>query len=213
LSPWTTAADAVALAPAAAGGGAVSRRRVASVALVILAAAGSGCGIPHDERPIITPGGVVGPALAPNDTPGPPAATAREAPVFLVQAEHLVQAVRKAPRHELSVVLSHLLAGPTPSEFGAGVRTAISPQTTLRSANVDGATAVVDLSSACVEVGGQEQILAVAQIVLTATAVPGVTQVRFLLKSQAVEVPRADGTLTSDTLRAEDYAKLLTEAP
>ena len=90
----------------------------------------------------------------------------------------------------------------------AGSRTAISPQTTLRSARLDGDTAVVDLSGALVEVGGQEQILAVAQIVLTATAVPGVGQVRFLLEGQAVEIPRADGTLTAETLRATDYQSL-----
>jgi hypothetical protein len=190
---------------------------VALVALFPLAVAGAGCGIPNDSQPIITPGGVVRPVLAPNEpaVPGPAGRPEPDSdvPVFLVQAEHLVRVVRNSPRHDLSAVLGLLLAGPKPSEFGAGIRTGISPQTTLRSARVEGDTAVVDLSSAFVEVGGQEQILAVAQIVLTATAVPGVGQVRLLLDRQAVEVPRADGTLTADTLRASDYAHLLIEAP
>jgi spore germination protein GerM len=93
------------------------------------------------------------------------------------------------------------------------MRTAISPQAELRSAVLDGDTAVVDLSAAFVEVGGQEQILAVAQVVLTATAVPGVGRVRILLEGQAVEIPRADGTLSSESLGAADYERLLTAAP
>jgi spore germination protein GerM len=76
-----------------------------------------------------------------------------------------------------------------------------------------GDTVTVDLTAALVEVGGQEQILAVAQIVLTATAVPDVARVRLLLEGQAVEIPRADGTLTSDTLRSTDYEALLKPAP
>jgi spore germination protein GerM len=106
-----------------------------------------------------------------------------------------------------------LLQGPTQEEFATGLRSAISPQTTLHAARVNGDTAVVDLSGAFVEVGGQEQILAVAQIVLTAASVPGVTQVRFLLDGEAVGVPRADGTLTSETLRTADYQPLLSNSP
>ena len=132
-----------------------------------------------------------------------------KAPVFLVQAEHLVKVQRSGPPGDLSGVLNLLLDGPKQQEFAAGVRTAISPQTELRSARLEGDTAVVDLSTAFVEVGGEEQILAVAQIVLTGTAVPGVVQVRLLLEGQAVEIPRADGTLTSDTLRVADYEGLL----
>ena len=74
-------------------------------------------------------------------------------------------------------------------------------------------TAIVDLTAALVEVGGQEQILAVAQIVLTATSVPGIAQVRLLLEGQAVEMPRADGTLTADTLRAADFEVLRRAGP
>jgi spore germination protein GerM len=155
----------------------------------------------------------VTPVLAPVDgqprTGGGPGQPELHAEIFLVQAEHLVSVRRSTPRRDLVEALNLLLEGPTEAEFGAGIRSAISPQTTLHSARVEGDTAVVDLSGALVEVGGQEQILAVAQLVLTVTAVPGVEQVRFLLEGQAVEVPRADGTLTSEALRAPDYAGLV----
>ncbi|HYH51235.1 MAG TPA: GerMN domain-containing protein [Acidimicrobiia bacterium] len=187
-------------------------RRTASVIAGLVAVVLAGCGIPQDSAPTVLPGGVVNPALAAGDGQPQAGAAVRpeaDAQIFLVQAEQLVSVRRVAPRGDLAGVLTLLLQGPTEAEFAAGSRTAISPQTTLRSARLDGDTAVVDLSGALVEVGGEEQILAVAQIVLTATAVAGVGQVRLLLEGQAVEVPRADGTLTSDALRAADYAGLL----
>jgi hypothetical protein len=188
-------------------------RRQCSMIAALMAVVVASCGIPQDSAPTVLPGGVVNPALAAGD--GRPTTatgadrTNAESQIFLVQAEQLVSVRRATPRRDLAGVLTLLLQGPTDAEFGGGIRTAISPQTTLRSARLEGDTAVVDLSGALVEVGGEEQILAVGQIVLTATAVPGVAQVRFLLEGQAVEVPRADGTLTSETLRATDYAGLL----
>lgn len=179
------------------------------MAVAVTLTVGAACGIPSDESPTVLPGGVITPAVAPSEPAGQPAAEV-EASVFLVQAEQLVKVVRDAQSGSLWNALDLLLAGPREAELAAGLRTAISPQTALRSARLDRDTAVVDLNAALVEIGGQEQILAVAQIVLTATAVPGVRQVRFLLEGQAVEIPRADGTLTSEALRPEDYRGLVT---
>ncbi len=187
----------------------MNRRPLASAFIVMAVAAGA-CGIPDDRQPTRLPGGVVAPALAPSEPVQSPLA---EVPVFLVQAEHLVPVDRRAAPGDVTGVLARLLAGPRQEEFAAGIRTAISPETELRSARLEGDTVPVDLTAALVEVGGEEQILAVAQIVLTATAVPGVVQVRLLLEGQAVEVPRADGTLTSDALRPQDYEALLKPAP
>jgi spore germination protein GerM len=180
------------------------------LASVVLVSGGLACGIPDDGQPTLLPGGVVEPALAPSEPVQSPLA---EVAVFLVQAEHLVPVARRAAPADVTGVLGRLLAGPRQEEFATGVRTAISPQTELRSARLSGETATLDLTAALVEVGGEEQILAVAQIVLTATALPGVTGVRLLLEGQAVEIPRADGTLTSDILRAKDYEALLKPAP
>jgi hypothetical protein len=184
----------------------MSRRLGTLLMAAAMALTVASCGAPRDAAPTIIPGGAVNPALAAADSQ-PRLGDGAE--IFLVQAEHLVAVRRSTAGRAMADVLNLLLQGPTQAEFGAGIRSGISPQTTLRSARVEGDTGIVDLSGALVEVGGQEQILAVAQIVLTATAVPGVGQIRFLLEGQAVEVPRADGTLTSETLRAADYSGLL----
>lgn len=190
----------------------MSRPAPLPIAFAVAFTVASACGIPSDGEPTVLPGGIVMPAVAPSEPAGLPPAEV-DVSVFLVQAEQVVKVVRPARTGDLQNALDLLLAGPRETELAAGLRTAISPQTSLRSARLDGDTAIVDLGAALVEVGGQEQILAVAQIVLTATAVPGVRQVRFLLEGQAVEVPRADGTLTSEGLRPEDYRGLLKPSP
>ncbi len=190
-------------------------RSPAPLVLVLVTMIIAACGIPRDQDPITTPGGVVLPAVAPTDAPPPvgPAVPEADVAVYLVQADHLVKVFRGARGPDLTGALNVVLAGPTEAELAAGIRTAISPQTDLRSAYLEGDTAVVDLSATFVEVGGEEQILAVAQVVLTATAVPRVGRVRFLLEGQGVEIPRADGTLSSESLGPADYQGLLTAAP
>lgn len=174
--------------------------------LAVLAAAG--CGIPSDQAPEALPGGVVSGALTSPDAPGGPQATPAQVSVFLVRAGAAVAVARQGTTADLGTAIRALLRGPTAEEVAAGLRTAITPGTRLRSAQVTDGTAVLDLTSAFVEVGGEEQILAVAQVVLTATARPGVERVSIALDGEVVEVPRADGTLAAGPLTAADYAAL-----
>jgi hypothetical protein len=170
-----------------------------------------GCGIPEDRHPTALPGGVITPGLGSTTTtatrPSSPE-PAMEATVFLVRADYVEPVVRRTTRADLQTVLEVLVTGPTEAELGAGLRTAISSQTQLHSIAVNGRTVVIDVTSAFVEVVGQEQILALAQVVLTATTVPGITEVRFALEGEPVDVPRADGTLSPGPLTATDYAAL-----
>ena len=130
--------------------------------------------------------------------------------VFLVQAEHLVRGGAEhvapvswpAPSCCCSAARRRRSSPPGPGRPSAPRPNSGPP------ASRAGRPSSISVA-AFVEVGGQEQILAVAQVVLTATAVPGVERVRFLLEGEAVEVPRADGTLTSDSLQAADYQGLL----
>ena len=52
-----------------------------------------------------------------------------------------------------------------------------------------------------------------AQVVLTATSLPGVDAVRLTFAGNPVEAPLPSGELTSGALTAADYATFLTGSP
>jgi hypothetical protein len=168
------------------------------------------CGV-SAGAPETLPGGVVTPAVPPSPpeaaAPGP-SASLRPVRIFLVTGSQLIDVPRSTSAPGLEGTLKVLLEGPTAAEIAAGIRSAIAPGTQLRSARLEAGGAVVDLSRTFVDLGGEEQILAVAQLVLTATAVPGVDRVRFALDGAELEVPGADGTLVRGPLTAGDYAPL-----
>ena len=89
----------------------------------------------------------------------------------------------------------HSLAGPTDAESAAGLQSAVTTQTTVLGANIAGGTATVNLGGTFGQLVGPPQIQAVAQVVFTASALPGVTGVTFELTGQPVDVPVASGAL------------------
>lgn len=187
------------------------RRLTAAVIAVV--ALSSACGVATDDGPqALPPDDVPFELLAPSTTTvnsTTPVAVTTEVPVFLVGAGRLV-VVRRLVESPPSLfrAIESLLAGPTPEEAGAGLRSAVTNQTRLLSVRVQSGVATIDLSGEFAGIGGQEQILALAQLVYTATAAQGVLGVRLSLDSKAVEVPRGDGTLSQEPLGPSDYAAL-----
>ena len=195
-------------------------RRIA-VAVVALAAivGAAGCGVPADRNArALSAGGVPFGLLAPTtpttiESPGIDDSSLVTVDIELLgpSGGRLVQAGRKvATPVQLVSVLEQLLSGPSVGELAAGYQTLISTQTRLLGAQVDPSTGVasVDVSREFLEVSGPEQIFALAQIVYTATNVPGVQSVRFLIEGDPKEVPTQDGTLTQRPLTRTDYARL-----
>jgi spore germination protein GerM len=105
-------------------------------------------------------------------------------------------------------VLAQLLAGPSSEELGAqGLRSAI-PEGAIISTDVRGGVALVDLDPSFVAIPTGDQILAVGQLVLTLTGLPGVGQVRFAVDGATVQVPRADGSQAEGAVARDDYLPL-----
>ena len=105
-------------------------------------------------------------------------------------------------------VLGQLLAGPSSEELGAqGLRSAI-PEGAIISTDVRGGVALVDLDPSFVAIPTGDQILAVGQLVLTLTGLPGVGQVRFAVDGATVQVPRADGSQAEGAVARDDYLPL-----
>ncbi len=134
-------------------------------------------------------------------TPSQPSFT-----LFFVTKEHLV-AVQRSRGNPPSPhdVLQALIAGPTKTERDRGLTSLLSPTASLRRVSIDGYRAVIDLAAPFENTPTTNSSLSVAQVVYTATALPGVTEVRFLLKGKTVEVPTGNSALTRRPVARSDY--------
>ena len=189
----------------------MSRRHGSATIAAILLAALAACGVPRDTTPrriadeAVPFGLLSGPATT--------ATTAAEgtgiADVFFLANGRLSPVKRsvEAPPRAASL-LQDLVAGPTREEAVAGLETAIGGQIELRDVTVNAGVAAVDLSSSFGSLEGASQVEAVAQIVFTATAVPDVSAVRFLVEGQRVDVPKGDGTLSAGAVGRADFPGL-----
>ncbi|MEU8223706.1 GerMN domain-containing protein [Kribbella sp. NPDC048915] len=189
---------------------------MATIVLVAVAALLVGCGVPVQNEPSPIDPAAVPTRLHSPTSPrsAPPAATPGRATiqVVFVQKEQLVTLVRDAsdpdPSDRLQTVIAALLAGPTAAEQANGLTSALPPDLQLSVGAIEGTRLELELSG---ETGGRsaaENVLAVGQIVLSVTAVPGIDEVTFSRDGKPVEALLADGALTGAPLKATDFAAL-----
>lgn len=187
-------------------------KRVTATALMLILTL-TACGVPADDEPRNIPAGQVPfDLLAPSTTQAAttvPVATL-PASVYLVRNNRLTEVTRTvAAPVSLGGVFAALIQGTTDSEAAAGTRSVVSPQTRVLGTEVMGGTATVNLSAdAFLGLGVRDQILALAQLTYTATALSGVDRVQIRINSEDTAVPMADGTLTRDPLTRGDYDRL-----
>jgi hypothetical protein len=197
-------------------------RSALSAALLGLALLTSACRIPTGGPPeTIAPSDIpygltsATPTSAP--TPSPPPGSG-EPRVYLVAADDVLvprgRAVDNEPREErLLQLLTELAAGPSSSELGDQLSTALPPEVRLSLTAMDGDTVTIDISGSENSPSGLESRRAVGQIVLTATSLSGIRAVLLTRDGVPVEAPLPSGELTSAPLTAEDYAALLNSPP
>lgn len=199
-------------------------RRARTMALIALASLGAtACGVPGtsgaqriDARDL--PDGLRQPVTT--TTTPPTTAPTPQLPVivYFITNTTLQPWPDTVPSTDLDVVLSRLERGPTPAQARDGARSALTVTAPLLRSSVDGSTASIELDSAAfARIPAADQILALGQIVLTATAprLAGgnkIRRVRLTVRGQPITVPRADGTLTKGPLTAKDYEPLLSTA-
>ncbi|HEX6300556.1 MAG TPA: GerMN domain-containing protein [Acidimicrobiia bacterium] len=173
---------------------------------VFLAAVVAGCGIPLDSAPEAVELEAVAVADAGGPIPGDLAAVS----MYLVREASLVNVTRDLPAPPtLEIVFDSLFGPVTEPEQRSGLRTAIPRATEILAVDDDGATLQVNLSREFAAVGGDEEVLAVAQIVMTVTRIEGIELVAFKLEGVPTDVPVANGALSDDPVGAEDYASLI----
>jgi spore germination protein GerM len=134
--------------------------------------------------------------------------TESDATVYFVVDGALVPVGRDVAPTDVDAALQALLEGPTTAEAALGVASAIPSGTTITRLARDGETLTVDLET---DPGTAESDapLAVGQLVLTVTTIPGVERVRFRVGGEPVQVPKGDGTLSSGAVSADDYQALV----
>jgi spore germination protein GerM len=178
----------------------------------------AGCGVPTGGEPTtIAPSDFPYALDAPSSVPAAPTPEVVEAPygVFFVDATEVLVAQPRdvdgsTAEERLVDLLAALADGPTPSEQDARLSTRLPPDTGLSLSDLSGGTATIDLDLLAQTPSGSTSRRAVAQIVLTATTVPGVDAVRLTVGGDPVEAPLPSGELTSAPLTAADYADFLT---
>lgn len=186
---------------------------------LLLAGALAGCGVPTGGTPEEIPTSQVPYDLgSPSPTAtGVPSTSARldEPRVYLVAEDGAVVPRGRsldpgALQDQLEQLLDDLADGPTSSELTDRLSTALRPETSLAVDELSEGTATIDLGGDADAPSGQESRRAVAQLVLTATSLPGVDEVLLTRAGDPVEAPLPSGELTSQPLSATDYEPLLT---
>ena len=188
-------------------------RRLVAVVLV-LATVTAGCGVRSDSsaRDLSAsrvPYGLLEDAPTTTTTSPPTPSVARTGVlVYFIREDRMVARAREvnAPA-TVAKALTALLFGVQEDEAAAELRSAIDPTASMQARALDPATYEVDLSAEFSKGPTSEQVLALAQIVYTATALPGVTAVRFTLDGVPIEVPTGSGSLTSTPVGRDAFAE------
>ncbi|HUP87660.1 MAG TPA: GerMN domain-containing protein [Acidimicrobiales bacterium] len=171
------------------------------------------CGVQGDPAPRDISAGRIPYDLledAPTTTTSAPTPSVPREPVlvYFVKNDRMIAKVRQvnAPA-SVPKALTALLFGVQEDEVGEGVRSAIDATAAVQARAVDPpGTYLVDLSPEFAKGPPAEQVLALAQIVYTATQLPNVTAVRFTLDGVPIEVPTLESGTTPDPVGRDAFA-------
>lgn len=187
------------------------RRLLTATAALACASALAGCGVGPQATPQPLsakdiPFDLLSKAPTTTSTTEPSPEVAQ---IFL-EGPHGLRAVRRTIRGAFTVgnVLDQLAAGPTPQEASLQLTSPVSSAAPFSVGPVKNGTVDVDVAASFANLGGQSQIVAAAQLVFTATGVPGVQSIMISVGGQPTQVPTADGSLSQGPLDRADYASL-----
>jgi hypothetical protein len=105
----------------------------------------------------------------------------------------------------LDGLMEDLLAGPTETEQGAGIGSALLGANLIGDVHLRGVDAEVELVTGLDGTGRSDVVLAIAQVVCTLVARPEVEGVVFTRGGEVVAVPHGDGALSKGPLTFPDY--------
>jgi spore germination protein GerM len=191
----------------------VKRIAVALLAVVVIATA---CGIPTSEQADVVakkdvPLELLSPKVPSSSTTSTTLTAGSIEPLYFVNGANLLVKVPRAVAApaDLELVLDELLRGPSPTQTAFGLTSALPANVRVRGTAVINGVVTIRLNNAFTSISGDDQILAVGQLVLTVTSQPGATRVSFMVANAVVPVPTATGASTTAPVTAADYSTLL----
>ena len=183
-----------------------ARRWTAAAAVVL----GAGCSVPVEESARVQADGAVPFGLLDEEAPAlvrPPGEPTADVELCFVAGRSLARVTQPVETSSSPLEVARALAVPPPEP--AGLTTALTDGSLVTGIDVRGGVARVDLAPPVATVGSEAQLLLVAQLVCTLTALPGVGQVTFLLDGTPVQVPTSDGSLTPGPVARDHYAGMI----
>ncbi|GAA2737654.1 hypothetical protein GCM10009867_25670 [Pedococcus aerophilus] len=180
---------------------------------MVLVLVSSGCGAPDQSSPeVVTqvPYELSRPSTASTDPTREADATLE---VWLVRDSALVAvpvpARASTAESAAAQVMRRLASGPSDDERARGFSTALSPGVRLSVTSLRDGHAVLDIRQGGQAPGAGELPLAVGQVVLTLTSIPGVDDVSLTADGERIPAPLPGGVLTERPLDARDYTYLI----
>lgn len=184
-------------------------RRLAAGCLLVLLPGAVACGVPTDPT-----ARALDPSAAPyqavvRDRASPPTGTFRIS-VFLVRDGALLPVARRVPNSPTAgQVLTALEAGPTDAERSRGLTTVLPVGADLSVVAAAAGVVTVEVPPSADTSARSDAVLGFGQLVLTLTALRTVAGVRFVQDGTPLQVPRADGSLSTGPLGRLDYRELI----
>jgi hypothetical protein len=190
----------------------------AAVAAGLLLLAAISCGVPDDDQvrtidPTEVPYHLLddaaeAPAGAASTAPGPRLywVDAQDRLVGRPAASFCAKTLTGVARN----ILEQLGGGPSASDLGAGLGTAMPPEGWLDLVEIADRTAHVRVSTDDA-ITTNRVVLATAQTVLSLTSIPGVDRVEMEYAAGPLQAPRSSGELADGPLRHDDYRSLLAD--
>lgn len=127
-----------------------------------------------------------------------------EGRIYLVAPDGSVQPLRTVLRNSKDLV-QRLMLGPNQQELDAGLSTELPPALVVNEISYDGGVVIVDVSDDINELTGASLRLAVAQIVFTASEIPGTESVDIRVNDEAQSWPNGADVQVSGPLTVYDY--------
>ena len=171
------------------------------------------CGVPQDPAPRVLDASLLPEELAIPAT----TTTSTEAPVprqtvrlYFVDGESLGRPVERelATPAGLLAALDALIGGPTEEEASTGLTSVIPAETVVLSSDLTNGVLQINLAEGALEqIEGALQSLAIAQLVYTATELPGVDWLWVLIEGEPRALPTDQGDVEAPVGRVH-YASL-----